>query len=759
MIECIKTGKACLLALLIGLLGALLCLTPAGVALEEIGLNGFYQFRGPLPSPKDVAIISIDKTSADILRLPDDPEKWPRSYYAQLIKKISQQKPAIITFNISFAEQRDSNNNKLLAQAMADENNVILSNYLERRSISINKNTRYSANNLSYERVVSPTPLLENAALAVCPFLLPKSSSTVKQFWVYKSSAGGTPTFPTCIFHGFIFKKAFPEFYQIPTNTDPALELQITEHYDQIKEKNSITDTAQKIYTQFKADPPSLHRFNNLLEKSDFSQPKKQLLQSWLNFFDSGESLYFNHYGRAGTITTIPFYQALVSDILHPDTFHNKIIMIGYSENIQPEKNPGFYTAFSNSAADTVSSIEIAATAVANLIDNSWIKPLPLYQQFFLVLLWGFLLAAICRLFSYRKVLLIITLACLFNFIISYQLFTSFNLWLPIITPIFIQAPLVMLVATIFHYISSSRSHQNMEKAFNFYLPKDVVNKISLQPGDAAMNTYGELKQGVCLATDAGQYTTLSESLDPMPLADLMNKYYAVMFPLVNRHNGMISDVIGDAMLALWVFSGAEENPRQAACLTAISIMTDVEEFNKNQEHNLYTRIGLHYGSMRLGNVGAKEHYEYRAVGDVINTATRIEGLNKLLGTQTLVSAEVIQDLSEIFTRELGNFILKGKTRPINIHQLVDQKQNISLPWPNLVAEFSKALLLFQNYQWQEALDVFLSISQTYPNDGPTLFYINYLKSQQPFIAEKLADNEIPAVIETEKVNILLPSS
>ena len=758
MIECIKTGKACLLALLTGFLGALLCLTPAGVALEEIGLNWFYQFRGPLPSPKDVAIISIDKASADILRLPDDPEKWPRSYYAQLIRKISLQKPAIITFNINFAEQRDSNNSQLLAQAMADENNVILSNYLERRSISINKQTRYSANDLSYERVVSPTPLLENAALAVCPFLLPKSSSSVKQFWVYKSSAGGTMTFPTCIFHGFIFKKAFPEFYQT-ANTDPALELQITEHYKQIQLQNSIKDTAQKIYSQFKTDPPSLHRFNDLLEKSDFSQSTKQLLQSWLNFFDSGDSLYFNHYGRAGTITTIPFYQALVSDILHPDTFHNKIIMIGYSENIQPEKNPGFYTAFSNSAADTVSSIEIAATAVANLIDNSWINPLPLYQQFFLVLLWGFLLAAICRLFSYRKVLLIVILACFCNFIISYQLFRNFNLWLPIITPIFIQTPLVMLVATIFYYINSNRSHQNMEKAFNFYLPKDVVDKISIQPGDDAMNTYGELKQGVCLATDAGQYTTLSESMDPMPLADLMNKYYAVMFPLVNRHNGMISDVIGDAMLALWILSGAVENPRQAACLTAIAIMTDVEKFNKNQEHNLYTRIGLHFGSMRLGNVGAKEHYEYRAVGDVINTATRIEGLNKLLGTQALASAEVIQDLSGILTREVGNFILKGKTQHINIHQLITQKQNIAEPWPNLIAEFSKALLLFQNYQWQEALEVFLSIIETYPNDGSTLFYINYLKSQQPFIAEELAANEIPAVIETEKVNSLLPSS
>jgi adenylate cyclase len=269
------------------------------------------------------------------------------------------------------------------------------------------------------------------------------------------------------------------------------------------------------------------------------------------------------------------------------------------------------------------------------------------------------------------------------------------------------------------------------------------------------MNAYGELKQGVCLATDAGQYTTLSESLDPMTLAELMNQYYAVMFPLVNRHNGMISDVIGDAMMALWAFSGTGESPQQAACLTAIEIMTEVDNFNQKQEYYLATRIGLHYGSMRLGNVGAKEHYEYRAVGDVINTATRIEGLNKLLGTQALASAEVIQDLSGIFTREVGHFILKGKTRHVCIYELIGQQQNLAESWPSLAAEFSNALKLFQNYQWQEALEAFLNIKKNYPDDTPTEFYINYLKSHQPFLVEMLADNKPPAVIETEKIKSL----
>jgi adenylate cyclase len=743
---CIKTGKACILAFCIGFLGSLFSLTPWGENLEEAGLDWFYKIRGPLAPPKDVTIISIDKLSVDILRLPDDPEKWPRSYYAELINKLNQQAPAIIAFNINFAESRDNRSDKILAEAMVSEKNVILSNYLERRTIFVNRKSRSSIPNMISEKVIYPIPLLENSALDVCPFPLPKTSSSVKQFWVYKASAGGAPTFPSCIFLNAVLKKVFPELLTLLIQTDANLATQFAESI-------SIADFIQKIYPQFTADPTFLSRFQSRLKQSSISPKKKQLLQSWLNFHDSGESLYFNHYGRAGTITTIPFYQALVSDILHPETFHNKIILVGYSENIQPEKSPGFYNVYSSSAADTISPIEIAATAVANLIDNSWIKPLPLSRQFLMVLLWGMMLAAFCRFLPFKKLVITITFVCLINFLLCYYLFKAFNLWLPVVTPVFIQAPLIILAASIFHFVSRNLTHQNLQKAFSFYLPKDVVEKISSRPASDIMNSYGELKQGVCLATDAGQYTTLSEFKDPMQLADLMNQYYSVMFPLVQKHGGIISDVIGDAMMALWAFSKAVGNPQQAASLAAIEIINAIDDFNQHQPDQLPTRIGLHYGSMRLGNVGAKEHYEYRAVGDIINTATRIEGLNKLLGTRILASEQITDSLSGFFTREVGQFILKGKTKPISIHELVGPEQDIPESWFTLKSEFFNALNFFKNSQWAEALQAFSDIKKKFPNDGPTLFYIHFLEIHQPFYMEKTKLPQLPAVIETEKLN------
>jgi adenylate cyclase len=749
---CIKTSKACLSALLIGIFGAILSLTKMGLYFEEeLGLAWLFKLRGSITSPEDVIIVNIDKSSAEILRLPEDPEKWPRSYYAKLIEKLNQKNPAIIAFNIYFGEDRDSENDAMLAKAIAKSKNIILSSY-------IRQNTAHSGgsfNEIRYERIIDPIFISDHAALGAAPFPLPKTSSTVKQFWTYKKSAGDIPTFPAAVFQCYVFKKAYPEILQLLHQIDPALESILPRTFEQLAVEFKAIEITQKIHTVFATKTESLTQLDNLLTAARYSPEKTRLLQSWFSLLKSTESLYFNHYGKVGTITTISFYQALVIDTLNPELFNNKVILVGYAENIEPEKNQGLYTEFSSDNGETISSTEIAATAVANLIDNSWIRPLQLQKQFYLVFAWSFLLNGVCRTFAYRIAISLIIALSASYLAFAYFRFTSTYVWLPLFVPIMLQMPFVLIVASISHFLKNKKDHQNMYKAFSFYLPDNVVSKISHQPGMEAMNHYGELMQGVCMATDAGQYTTLSETMDPLSLNNLMNQYYGVMFPQVKKHNGIISDVIGDAMLAIWAAPLVETQHRINACHAALAIKMAIDKFNLSQPHQLPTRLGLHYGEMRLGNVGAMEHYEYRAVGDIVNTATRIEGLNKLLGTYILVSASVIEGLPGFITREMGVFILKGKTFPIIIFELIAPIDHIEPYWSPLVAAFTKALKLFQSYQWPKALETFLAINNEYPEDGPTRFYIYYLSKQVSFLPEKHSD-EHPALIEIGNITSLL---
>ena len=715
----IKTCNSCLLILLIGLIAAIFSLTPVAINLEEeLGLAWLFKQRGAMAPPERVVIVSMDGFSADILHLPENPEKWPRSYYAQLIEKINQQKPALIGINIVFNENREPENDFLLAQAIAKNKNIILGNYIKRNVIaSIN-----SANAFSYERIINPIPILQQAALDTAPFPLPKTASTVKQFWTHKSSAGDIATFPGAVFQCYVFKQVYPEILQLLRQLNPPIKQSVeTAEYDM--------DTIRQIQNEIANNQTIRKQLIQKVNNAGFSVEKTRLLKSWLVFLKGSNSLYFNHYGSAGSITTIPFYQALVSDILNPETFHNKVVLLGYSEDIEPERSQGLYTIFSGDFAETISPIEIAATAVANLINNNWIHSLNQQQQFFLIFTWSVILSIICRFLSYKLAVGLILFISTAYIIYAHIQFSNSYLWLPIIIPIMIQMPLVLVIASVVNYRKRKHEHQNMHKAFSLYLPDDVVNHAVYQRDVNVISQYGELVQGVCMATDAGQYTTLSETMHPLDLSELMNAYYGVMFPKVKQQKGIISDVIGDAMLAIWAHPKATIQTRASACNAALKIIEAIHQFNKDQPHQLATRIGLHFGEMRLGNVGTMDHFEYRAVGDTVNTATRIEGLNKILATEILASAEVIQGLPDVYTRELGFFILKGKTQAVHIHQLMAKTVVQKHPeFTYIDVEFAKGLKFFQQQQWSKALQIWLDLEKILPGNGPTRFYISYLK-------------------------------
>lgn len=748
MQPCLKTSRACLFAFLTAIFGSFLCLTPYGLYLEEeFGLNWLFNMRGTITVPDNVLIVSLDKASAEKLKLPENPEKWPRSLYARLINNLSQKNAAVIAFGIIFDEPHDSTNDKALADSMRQSRNVILSNYLKRSTVTLEGQLGQTF----VDQLIQPISLLANAALTAAPFPLPRTSSTVNQFWAYKTSAGDIPTFPVIVFQNYAIKQIQSEILQLlnqtKTSLKPRSDEKIISSFKQIQSSNLIARINKFITNQ----PNMLTQMNSALPKLTLTKEKRRLLQTWFALLQGEVSFYFNHYGPVRTIPTYSFYDVLSDDARLPERlFNNKIVLIGYSENIQPEKNPGFYTVFSKSQGDVVSPIEIAATAVANLVDNAWIRPMQLGHQFLFTFFWGCLLAALYRCLSFRYATLLLLILSIGFVFLAYAMFTIRYLWLPLFIPIALQMPLILLLTAISCFITSARERQTMEKAFSYYLPSDVVSQITTKKQQ--LDNYGEMKFGVCMATDAEKYTTLSESMTPMQLGELMNQYYALMFKPVKRHGGFISDVIGDAMLAIWAAPNKEVLTRLNACKAALEVKTAVDQFNLSQVNPLPTRIGLHDGVMRLGNVGALDHLEYRAVGDIVNTATRIEGINKLLKTTILASATTVEGMDSLVFRNIGAFLLKGKSNPIEICELIGVTENIEPQQLNLVIQFEKAVDLFKRHQWSKSLAAFTKIYASYPGDGPTLFYINYLKH----LSLSGLQNESTAIIQIGNTSELL---
>ncbi len=177
-------------------------------------------------------------------------------------------------------------------------------------------------------------------------------------------------------------------------------------------------------------------------------------------------------------------------------------------------------------------------------------------------------------------------------------------------------------------------------------------------------------------------------------------------------------------MLAIWATAHPDAALRNQACLAALDIGSAVHRFKQSSDTlQLPTRIGLHSGHMSLGTIGAIDHYEYRAVGDIVNTASRIEGLNRYLGTRILVSEEVLYDLDGFLTRECGKFLLVGKSQPIVVHELICRKEESNEQQRRLFAMFAEALSAYRRQTWEEAIQIFHKAMKTYTEDGPSIFY------------------------------------
>jgi adenylate cyclase len=241
----------------------------------------------------------------------------------------------------------------------------------------------------------------------------------------------------------------------------------------------------------------------------------------------------------------------------------------------------------------------------------------------------------------------------------------------------------------------------------------------------ADVGTAGQNVFGTCLFTDAGKYTTLAETMDPRELRSFMGKYYEALFEPVRRRAGIVINVVGDSMLAVWTSPHPNSDFRNRACLAALEISDSAEKFNQaSGAVDLPTRIGLHSGQILLGNVGAEYHYEYRPIGDIVNTASRMEGLNKYLGTRILVSSEVLDQLAGFLTREMGAFLLAGKSKPVAVHELVCRTGRCSPAESELCEIFARGLEAYRRQSWDKAINLFQESLKIRAEDGPSAFFL-----------------------------------
>lgn len=246
-----------------------------------------------------------------------------------------------------------------------------------------------------------------------------------------------------------------------------------------------------------------------------------------------------------------------------------------------------------------------------------------------------------------------------------------------------------------------------------------------------------------CAMTDAEGYTGVAEGMEPPELVGFVNRYFKALFRAVLGNGGLVLDVKGDGILAIWTNEAPDTALRTQVCRSCLQMIEASDRFNRFvPARRLPTRIGVDFGPVALANVGAFERYEYRAVGDTVNTCARLEGLNKALGTRVLVSRELAEGVESFLFRDLGWFRLRGKRAELRVLELVAPRCAATSRQRTLCEAFVPALGAYETGDLGLALEHFGELALRYPGDGPSRFFLRRcLEAQGKVAPAPLADD------------------
>jgi adenylate cyclase len=597
---------------------------------------------------------------------------------------------------------------------------------MKREKVLLDRKGKSPSADASIVRVISPVPPIGPSAVALAPFPLPKVPVRVSQYWTFTTGAGETPTLPIVAFQ-FFTMQVYDEFIRLLERMSAYPLGRGLHERKAFFTPGNVEKRISAIRSIFGKEPAiAKWTLDEMVRSKALSHdPKKQqMLSSLVKMYGNADNLYLNFYGPPGTITTVPYYQVVLKEEGTPDypDLKGKAVFVGLSELLEPEQKDGFYTVFSMEDGRDISGVEIAATAFANLVEDRPVRPLGLMAHIAILLLWGLAMGILCRLLSTPMAAVSVTVFGVLYLAYAEHQFMSAGIWYPFFSPLFVQPPLAFFGAVLWKYVDANKERKNIREAFGYYLPVEEVDRLAKNISD--VKTSSKLVYGVCLCTDVEEYCSLAETMEPEELARFMNKYYETLFGPVRDHGGVVSDVVGDAMLALWISVNPEAALAQEACLAALDISGPMNQLNRFLEGlHIRTRIGVHSGEILLGNIGAMGHYEYRAVGDMVNTTSRIEGLNKHLGTRILVSDEVLGGLEGFLTRKIGVFLMAGKSKPLKVHELLCPLSGADDRMMELCSVFQEGLDVFGKQSWDEAAGKFHEVARSF-DDGPSRFYL-----------------------------------
>ncbi len=669
--------------------------------LDLFLLDQKFLLRGSLKPSGAVTIVAIDDKT---LQAFGSMRLFSRQLWARLINALSSYQARVIAPDILWSEPDPSHPeyDQEFADAVAKAGNVVLGLHvnLERQSGSIAQGAlKNSLNPLSpYEegKNVHPIEMRSSAAsaeeisglfraVAVVPDY-PSLMRACRSFSLVNSDPDAT---------GRV--RYAPTFIEYAGGFYPSLSLQALKMY--WGERNLFLDLGRNRIEQI--------RFDTLVLPTD---PYGRLL--------------VNYRGPKGTFRTVSMVDVLEHRVDN-DLLNDKLVLIGAT-------SLGLSDVFSSPFDRTLPGVEVHATLIDSILAGQYLYQGSVTSFFDLVsvmvfaLVLGFFLPRFGARGSIVFSLILLAGFLAFNFFV-------FVRWGWVMSFAFPAMEIVSASTFIvgYKYLTEERQRAQVKKMFQYYLDAEVVERLLDQP--EAPKLGGEERSITVMFSDIRGFTSFSEKLSPTQLTSFLNEYLTEMSSVVLKHEGVLDKYIGDALMAFWGAPLDHPNHAELACTTALEMMSRLQALRNSWSKVIGTAlnigIGLNSGTAAVGNMGSVQRFNYTAMGDNVNLASRLEGLNKFYHTNIIISENTFRMVKDLFVcRRLDYVRVKGRSDPVMVYELLALKKghplfsslNVPVPYSEkFLRDYEEGMNYYMDGNLAMAVDKFSAAQrESGNNDG-----------------------------------------
>lgn len=662
--------------------------------LRNATFDQFQRWQPRIYRDAPVKIIDIDDESLKLL----GQWPWPRTRIAELVSLLQAVGPSAIAFDIIFAEpDRTSPRSMLDLWQISSENNRVLSNLPDHDQVlatAIDKSRVVLGFALKQEGSNERQPKTKARYVVIgespVPYL-PQFDSAVTSLPVLESVAKGNGALTFIADADGIVRK-IPLLLSYQKTIVPSL----------VAETLRI---AQGVGNYTIRSAPENGIGLSEIRIGNITVPTTSKGEIWVNYTKPASSRY------------IPAWKILAGKTSKTD-LAGRILLIGSSAQ-------GLMDLRFSPMGGIIPGIEIHAQALEQILDGirlnrpSWSTAVEMLALTVGGLLIGMIALSSGALLSFAA--FIVLLASLWTG--AWYAYSASQLLIDPMIPAIMLA-LTFIFSSMIRHLYSERRQRWVKQAFSRYISPNLVNHLIAHPD--ALELGGRRQFCSFVFTDLTDFTGLMEKMDPGDAVTLLNVYLDRMIAIAFSHHGTLDRIVGDAVAIM--FSAPVQQPDHQR--RAINCALDMQRFASEYHNELnakgiafgHTRIGIHTGEVIVGNFGGNTIFDYRALGDPVNTASRLEGANKYLGTLICVSEATLSGCPDLPVRPIGRLLLKGKSIPLMVFEPLD---SLMIKDAEL-EDYMTAYKLMCDAQ-AGAIEAFRQLAAQRPADGLVALHLNRL--------------------------------